>query len=106
MKGRMHRPVDVLIMINAFIHHVTHGYLGVWQALILIINTPLGDFVGSDFCWITVVVGVYGLIYLSVGSCGIAIYRILYIRHDYWVKYIIGEFKLRLREFISAELYG
>ena len=36
-------------------------------------------------------IAVYGLAYLSVGSLGIAIYRVLYIRHENLVKYIIGE---------------
>jgi hypothetical protein len=37
------------------------------------------------------VIGVYGIIYLSVGSLGIAIYRVLYIKLEYWVKYVVGE---------------
>ena len=38
-----------------------------------------------------VLCGTYGLAYLTVGSFGIALYRALYIRHDHWVKYHVGE---------------
>ena len=54
-------------------------------------NTPLGNYVGEDVCWIMMLIGVYGIVYLSVGSFGIAIYRTFYIRHEYLVKYVIGE---------------
>ena len=36
-------------------------------------------------------IGVYGLVYLSVGSLGISVYRLLYIKQELFVKYIIGE---------------
>ena len=90
-KGWKHRPINVLIITNAIVHHVTHVLLGGWQILVCILESPLGNYVGVDVCWVVLVVGVFGVIHLTVGSFGIAIYRSLYIRRKYWVKYIIGE---------------
>lgn len=90
-KDCMHRPINVLTLTSAIIHHATHISSGSWHALVCIINTPLGTFVGDDVCWFMMVVGVYGIVYLTVGSFGIAVYRTLYIRHECWVKYTIGE---------------
>ena len=90
-KDFMHRPINVLTLTSAIIHHVTHISSGTWHALVCLSNTPLGNYVGDDVCWIMMLIGVYGIVYLSVGSFGIAIYRTFYIRHEYLVKYVIGE---------------
>ena len=90
-KDSLHRPINVLTLTSAIIHHVTHISSGTWHALVCLMNTPLGNYVGDDVCWIMMLIGVYGIVYLSVGSFGIAIYRTFYIRHEYLVKYVIGE---------------
>ena len=90
-KDWMRRPINVLTLTGAIIHHVTHISVGGWHALVCLVKTPLGHFVGDDVCWAMVVIGVYGIVYLSVGSFGIAIYRTLYIKCEYWVKYVVGE---------------
>ena len=63
-------------------------------AVLLIFKTPLRAEFGNNFCnWIPLA----GCINLSGGyiwSCLIAIYRILYIRAQQWVKYKIGERRL------------
>ena len=87
----MHRPINVLTVTSAIIHHVTHVSVGIWYVIILMTETPLGDVVGKSSCEILDVIGVYGLAYLYAGSLGIASFRILYIKHERWVKYAIGE---------------
>ena len=90
-RGWMHRPINVLIITSALTHHLTHCISGIWYILVLVIGSPLSDIFGSQSCQIMMYIAVYGLAYLSVGSLGIAIYRVLYIRHENLVKYIIGE---------------
>ena len=86
-----HRPINVLIVTSTSIHHVTHGWLVIWFILALMNETSLEDLLDSNWCHVTQNIGVYGTAYLSVGSLGIAIFRVLYIRHESWVKYAIGE---------------
>ena len=87
----MYRPINVLIMTHLIIHHITPVASLAWQILVCVVNAPLGTIFGLESCWAMLVVGVYGFAYLSVGSFGMAVYRTLYIRHEYWVKYVIGE---------------
>ena len=90
-RGWMHRPINVLTVTSAIIHHTTHVALGIWNVVIMMLDTPLGDIVGFRCCQLMMMVGEYGIVYLSVGSLGVAVYRVLYIRHEYWVKYVCGE---------------
>ena len=90
-QGWMHRPINVLTIISAIIHHLTHVITGIWYILVLLTRNPLTDVFGPQTCQVMMLIAVYGLAYLSVGSLGIAIYRVLYIRHENWVKYVIGE---------------
>ena len=83
--GWMSRPINVLTVTSAIIHHVTHVPLGVWYVVNLMTETSVGNTVGFQYCQLMDVIGVYGIIYLSVGSLGIAIYRVLYIKLEYWV---------------------
>ena len=90
-RGWMHRPINVITVTSAIIHHITHVSVGIWYVVILLSEKPLGNSIGVHYCQVMGVVGVYGLVYLSVGSLGISVYRILYITQEYWVKYVIGE---------------
>ena len=85
------RPINTLTITAAFVHHVTHAWIFVWYILALLIEEPLVDLFDSNWCHISQYVGVYGIAYLSVGSLGISIYRVLYMRHELWVKDAIGE---------------
>ena len=90
-RGWIHRPINVLTMENVCVHHTTYDFAGGWHVLVCIITTPLVDVVGSDVFRMMVVIGGYGIAYWNVGSFCTAIYRPLYIRHEYWVKYTIRE---------------
>lgn len=90
-RGWMHRPINVLTVTSAIIHHATHLSIGIWYVIILMTESPIADIVGFQYCEIMDVVGLYGLVYLIVGSFGIAACRILYVKQEYWVKYVVGE---------------
>ena len=87
----MSRPINVLIVNSSIIHHASHISSGVWYVFLLMSETPISEVVGTHLCQIMDVIGLYGITYLSVGSLGIAIFRILYVKHERWVKYVVGE---------------
>jgi hypothetical protein len=90
-RGWMHRPINALIVTSAIVHHVTHVVTGIWYILVLMMDAPLAEIFGPYSCHIMMLPAVYGMSYLSVGSLGTAIYRVLYIKYEYLVKDIIGE---------------
>ena len=47
-----------------------------------------------NFCQITYIIALYGLAYLSVGSFGISLYRVLYMKREQWIKQVVGEKRL------------
>ena len=88
------RPINTLIITSAIVHHATHLFSGTWYILVLLIPYPLGDLLGSGSCHVMMSIGVFGLVYLNVGSLGISVYRILYIKRELFVKNVIGENRL------------
>ena len=104
--GWMHRPINVLILSSAIIHHFTHVTAGLWFLANVMSTIPLVDIVGFSFCEIIDVLGVFGLGHLTVGGLGIAVYRMLYIKKEYWVRYVIGEKRLLLFVMVTTHLFG
>ena len=92
--GWMHRPINILILISAFIHHATHFVGCIHFILILTIQDPLEFVFGPSYCLSLAAIGEFGIFYLGVGSFGISLYRIMYIRLERIVKYQIGETNL------------
>ena len=90
-RGWMHRPINVLTVASAIIHHFTHIWSGLFFVIALNVETPIKDIIGFNYCQISYWIGLFGLIYLSVGSLGIAVYRALYIKLELWIKIVIGE---------------
>ena len=90
-RGWMHRPINVLTVASAIVHHVTHVAAGIWYILMLMMDSPLAEIFGPFSCHLIFLTTSYGVIYLSIGSLGTAIYRLFYIKHEYLVKYMIGE---------------
>ena len=93
-RGWMHRPINILIVTSAVVHHATHFWVGMVYAIMLMMDISMADAVSDRFCQITYIVGLYGLMYLSVGSFGITLYRITYMKREYWIKHVIGEKRL------------
>ena len=91
--GWMHRPINVLTASSSIIHHVTHIWIVTWYTIINldIFGIPVANAIGDHWCQIIQTVCLYGMCWLNVGSLGIAIYRILYLKFEQFVKYIIGE---------------
>ena len=104
--GCLDRPIDVLIISSAIIHHFTHTAVGLWLSANLMTEIPLADMVGFQFCEMMDVIGIFGSGHLTIGGLGIAIYRMLYIKRESWVKYVIGEKLLLLIVLVGTNLFG
>ena len=85
------RPINVLLLCSAVIHHSTHLCATISLIVMIGFDTSLGETFGPAYCFYEYIVGAFGLGYLSVGSFGIALYRILFIKCNYWVKYRVGK---------------
>ena len=97
------RPINTLIITSAIVHHTTHLLSGTWYILVLLLDSPIAEVLGSGSCYVMMCIGVFGLVYLNFGSLGISVYRILYIKHELFVKNTIGEKRL-LVIILSASL--
>ena len=99
-RGWMHRPINILIVISAVVHHFTHLWTIIFRAIIATYNiinnksSSVADVMGNHFCQITYIIALFGLVYLIVGSFGISLYRVLYIKREQWIKQVVGEKRL------------
>ena len=82
--GWMNRPINLLTITSAILHHVTHVFGGIWYVLAMMVEGPLRDKFGEDACWFMMVLAVIEISYLNVGSLGMAVFRLLYIKHEHW----------------------
>ena len=46
-RGWMHRPINILIVTSAVIHHLTHLWVGIALGMILIMDISMADAVGE-----------------------------------------------------------
>ena len=91
-KGKLlDRPINILLLCGAVIHHSTHLIAGISLIVTIAFDVSLEETLGPAYCFFELCVCTFGLVNLSVGSLGIAIYRILYIRCNNWAKYRVGE---------------
>ena len=89
--GKRSRPITILIYSRSIIHHIFHVWMWIWITASMLGDTPVADSIGTGFCKYLQVTGLFGSGYWTMGSLGIAVYRVLYIKHENWVKYGIGE---------------
>ena len=85
------RPINVLLLVGALIHHSTHLFYGISLIVSISFDASLGDIFGPSYCQFELYIATFGVGYLSIGSLGIAIYHVLYIRCHHWAKYVVGE---------------
>ena len=93
-RGWMHRPINILILLSSVIRHTTHLITNSFGIHALLSSTPPIQIFGPLYCTIINIITTFGVVYLASGSFGIAVYRIMYIRFENFVKYRIGEKKL------------
>ena len=88
-------PIDILTLILSLSQHIAAIIQTLWLTSMAILDAGLDHWIGgTSVCTILRHMFLFDMYYSIVGSLGISIYRILYIKMDSWVKYGIGETKL------------
>ena len=95
-RGWMHRPINILILLSSVIHHSTHLMMSTFGVHALLSSTAPIQMFGPFYCTLMNITTTFGVVHLASGSFGIAVFRIMYIRFEDFVKYHIGEKKLLL----------
>ena len=87
-------PIDVLILTSAIIQHSANVIYTMHVVLIVCNDATPPTVIGEWYCILFINAGRFEIIYMSVGSFGLSLFRILYIKQDYCVKYTVGEKRL------------
>ena len=100
IKDKKTTPIDLLLLANAIIQHI--GCLVVLFTFIMAMpaDVTFSNHLNQAWCNIPWYSGIGAGAYRTIGSLGIAIFRLLYIKYDQWVEYRVG--KMRLMSAIMA----
>lgn len=85
--------IDILLLISTICQHFVCLFLTIFYSIGLGLDITYSDFFGETWCNIPWYVGVFGGAYRTFGSLGIAVYRLLLIKSNDWVKKV-GQCKL------------
>ena len=89
-KDLVEKPINLLLLIQAVIQHLICLLMVVYYTTGLFFNIRLADHIGGFWCNVSWYLQVYGVAYRNVGSLGIAIFRLLYLRCNDWIKERVG----------------
>jgi hypothetical protein len=89
-KAKELTPINVLILAIYIIQHISSIVFQVLETVIVWSNIPLQDITGPWICTPLRLFFLFEIVYSVIGGLGIAIYRILLIKHDQLVKDVIG----------------
>ena len=84
-------PINVLTIAYCLIQHSAVLSYQIYETLVVSYSDNLQNFAGYWFCNGVRFIFGYEIIYSVVGGFGMALYRILLIKHDQFIKYKIGE---------------
>ena len=90
------QPINALIFIQAIIHHTVCFLMVANYSAGLYFDITFSDHLGVNWCNIPWYTQAYGAGYRNFGSLGIAIFRLLLIKNNNWVKYKFGLQRLLL----------
>ena len=91
-KKKKSTPIDLLILISSIIQHTAALISAIVITSVVVTGKGLDEWIeGGFFCTALRKLIIFDLVYSIVGSFGMSIYRILYIKMESWVKYAIGE---------------
>ena len=82
-------PINILIIAASSIQHVGAVLFVLWATLV-VIGDASPEYIGQWFCVPVKLFITFEIYYSYIAGLGLSIYRILYIKHDYWLKYKIG----------------
>ena len=83
--------IDVLILVNGIIQHCACLILAVVYGIGILFDITFSHHIGETWCNVPWYAGVFGSAYRTMGSLGIAIIRLLYIKCSHWVTYRFGQ---------------
>ena len=88
------RPINVLILIQAIIQHLICFLMVAYYTIGLYFNITFSEHLDVVWCNIPWYAQAFGVGYRNFGSLGIAIFRLLLIKRNAWIKDKIGLMKL------------
>jgi len=92
-KAKESKPIDTLILSRSLIQHINIVLFVIKLTLLFSYDVNLDKIGAQPFCTASALIYQFDLCYSCIGSLGISIFRILYIKHDEWLKYDFGENK-------------
>ena len=98
------KPINVLILIQGLIQHLTCLFMVANYTVGLQFDITFSEHFGEFWCNLPWHLQAFGGGFRNFGSLGIAIYRLLLIKRNYWVKEKIGLMKL-LWIILTASLF-
>ena len=88
------KEIDVLIFTSAIIQHTANMLYTISCILMALNDETLQSIVGQWYCDVIQNSVRFEIIYMTVGSFGLSLFRILYIKEGDWVKSGVGEKRL------------
>ena len=95
-------PINVLIIFSCWINHFSVLIALIYETLVVYYGENLESITGYEFCVFARYTFGFDMLYSFFGGLGIAIYRILLIKRNQWVKYGFGEENLLLLVLLSG----
>ena len=92
-KSKENKPIDTLILTISLIRHINIVFFVTRLTLLFSNDVNLDQIGAHSFCTFAAFVYQFDLCYSCIGSLGISLFRILYIKQDEWLKYDFGENK-------------
>ena len=100
-KSKESKPIDILILIISLVQHCNVVFFVIRLTLLFSYDVNLDQIGAQSFCTAAGIIYHFDLIYSCIGSLGISLFRILYIKQDEWLKYDFGE-----KKFMCLTLLG
>ena len=92
-RDKANKPMDTLILVLTLMQHISIASFVIGLTLIFSYEEKLLETVGEWYCTIIVIIYQFDFCYSYIGSLGLSLFRILYIKHDVWLKYDFGQTK-------------
>ena len=92
-KSKESKPINTLILIASLIQHINIVLFVTRLTLIVLNDVNLDQLGAQSFGTANALIYQFDVVYSCIGSLGISLFRILYIKRDEWLKYDFGENK-------------
>ena len=93
-KKREFKPIDLLILVTSVVQHLNSINLIYNGLLVMLFDISSEQLVKEWVCTLPRLLFQFEICYSCIGSLGVSIFRIIYIKNHLWVKYCLGEKKI------------